>query len=126
MLLPLIAVAAQPAIDGLPNPTVAGYTLAPQDQTIRTDMDVGPPRVRRRSSAGYDAISLAWRFNSNEMQAFREWFDNEVQGGAAWVMVPVADGYGSVTRREARFVGPFSASLSPGLVWDVTAKVEIR
>jgi len=126
MLLPLLLVTtlADPAT--LPPPRYDGYTLAPVDQTARTEMEVGSPRVRRRSMARYDNLSLKWLLTNAEFMTFREWFDGVAEGGAVWFPLAINDGYGLLAVRDVRFVGPWSSSLIPGNYWDVSAKVEVR
>lgn len=126
MLLPLITVAAQPSIDALPRPLLAGYSLTAGVQTVRTEMEVGPPRVRRRTRMASDTVRLSWTFTREEMQAFREWYDDNAAGGAAWFRLPVADGFGGVAVREARFVTPWQATLLPNLAFKVSAELELR
>ncbi len=36
----------------------SGYSYAPQNQALRTQMDAGPKKSRRRFSAGYTAMSI--------------------------------------------------------------------
>lgn len=114
----------------LPRPTVSGYQLAPVDQTVRTDMEAGLARQRRRTAARNDQISVLWLFDDAEMAAFRAWFDDAAQaaGGAAWfTSLPLATGDGGVvTSQEARFVGTYTADALPGLLWQVNARLEIR
>jgi hypothetical protein len=59
----------------LPAPLVSGYTLSPVDQTVRTDMEVGAARVRRRTRARNDLIDVSWLFSPVQMAAFRQWFE---------------------------------------------------
>lgn len=111
---------------GLPNPTVSGYGLNPVDQTIRTDMEVGSARVRRRSLARLDMIDVAWKFTDAQMAIFRDWFDTTAAGGAAWFDINLATGDGGVVLKSAKFNGIWKAGLLPGLNWSVTAKLEVR
>ena len=55
----------------LPRPLMAGYQLTPANNVIRTDMEVGTARARRRSAARNDRISLKWRLTDPEMRIFR-------------------------------------------------------
>ena len=59
----------------LPAPLVSGYTLSPVDQTVRTDMEVGAARVRRRTRARNDLIDVSFLLTAAQMDEFREWFD---------------------------------------------------
>lgn len=113
----------------LPAPTYDGYSLEPEDRVARTNMDVGAPRARLRSSARYDKISVTWKFKPAEMEMFRAWFEAYAGGGAAWFYLDIADGTtaGQLLRtREARFAGMWKSSLQPGNTWVVSATVEVR
>lgn len=70
----------------LPGPIGPGYVLTPFEQSIRTDMEVGPARVRRISTARRDRLSVQWRFTDAEMGAFRAWFGSE-----AWSLAGDSD-----------------------------------
>ena len=57
----------------LPRPLVAGYAIAPVDANVRTDMEAGTPRVRRRSAARNDQVSVTWRFSDVQMAGLVRW-----------------------------------------------------
>jgi hypothetical protein len=67
----------------LPPPEKPGYQIAPTDPAIRTEMEVGLPRTRRRSAARDDRITVSWKFTDAQMQTFRTFFNGDGQGGAA-------------------------------------------
>lgn len=112
----------------LPNPLVDGYTLSPVDQTVRTDMEVGSPRVRRRTSARNDQVDVNWRFTDAQMATFRTWFDSSdnCAGGASWFTIDLPIGATGMESHECRFIGAWQAQALPGLNWQVTAKLEVR
>lgn len=114
----------------LPAPVVSGYQIQPADQTIRTEMEVGAPRQRRRTMADDDRLSVVWLFTDAEMVLFRDWFRDAsgAAGGAAWFTgMDIATGDGGVIDSlECRFTGPWQANLLPGLSWQVQGKLETR
>ena len=110
----------------LPNPTIDGYGLEPADQVIRTDMEVGAPRTRRRSLADDDSVDVAWKFTDAQMKIFRDWWRTTAAGGAAWFDVNLAVGGGGIQLKEAKFNGKWKSTLLPGMNWHVTAKLEVR
>jgi hypothetical protein len=116
------------AYPAIPKPIARGYTLSPVDATVRTDMDVGAARVRRRTAARNDRVKVGWMFTDAQFALFRTWFDDpdEVDGGAAWFQLPLLVGNGGTTTMDARFVGPFQAQLQGAGVWSVTADLELR
>lgn len=113
----------------LPRPTYSGYQVAPVDQTVRTDLEVGTARQRRRTTARNDHVTVVWMLTEAQMADFRSWFDGaaEANGGAAWFTgLELALGNGGIAPVAARFTGPFTANLSPGQIWDVQATLEVR
>lgn len=113
----------------LPAPLASGYSIDPQSQVIRTEMETGSPRVRRRSAVRIDHVEIGWVFTDAQMTSFRTWFDSSAgaAGGAGWFNLTIKSGDGSSVVCEARFVEPWSASLSAGFgIWRVGAKVEVR
>ena len=113
----------------LPIPTAAGYTLKPVDQSIRTDMEGGAARARRRTTARNDKASAAWYLTDAQLAIFRAWFDNSetgAAGGAAWFSISLPVGSSGMTTVTARFIGTYTASYSDNSCWTVTAELEIR
>jgi hypothetical protein len=108
----------------LPAPLNEGYSIEPQQQTIRTDMEVGNPRVRRRTAARVDNIPVAWMMTNAQFSAFRTWFDGDGEGGAAWFTVAIPQG--DETSTEARFVDTFRAEKVAFTHWRITATLEVR
>jgi hypothetical protein len=113
----------------LPNPQVNGYSLAPVDETVRTNMEFGAARARRRTSTRNDQLSAAWQMTDAQYTAFRTWFDDSttgISGGASWFTVTLAIGTTGMQSVTARFVGPFQAAAFGYLNWNVSGKLEIR
>ena len=110
----------------LPPPLVEGYEVAPVSPAVRTEMESGAARVRRRTSAKNDKISLSWVFSNAEFIQFRTWFDTTINGGASWFNITLNSGASS-SAVEARFSEIFKASsVSSNLHWKVSASLEIR
>lgn len=114
----------------LPQPISDGYGLTPEDSGIRTDMEVGAARVRRRTRARNDRIDVRWLLTDAQMAAFRAWFDDDatgVSGGSAWFYIRLNIGTGGMQTVEARFVNGFKrGDFTPPDTWQVTAQLEIR
>lgn len=112
----------------LPDPLLGGYGFTPLDQTIRTDMEVGSPRVRRRTNARVDTVSVSWTFTAAQMAEFRTFFDDNttgLAGGVAWVTINLDVGEGAFQSCEARFIGPWQATRN-AQYWNVSARLEVR
>lgn len=113
----------------LPNPSSDGYQVKPADQTVRTDMDSGTARQRRRTTARNDKVSASWFMTDTQLAAFRTWFYDTatgISGGTGWFTVTLALGLTGLTSVDARFAGPYSVSHAGGLQWNVTAELEVR
>lgn len=113
----------------IPGPVVNTYALNPVDPAIRTDMEAGAARSRRRTLARNDRVDVGWIFTDAEMALFRAWFDDPLNGngGSVWFTVDLALGTGGIVSATARFAGVWKATLlSSGLIWSVTATLEIR
>lgn len=112
----------------LPAPMVAGYALNPVNMTVRTEMESGAARVRRRSSAGNVRASVQWNMSDAQMAIFRTWFDDpaKADGGAAWFSVSLLMGNGGFRTVTARFSGIWQAAYVPHLRWQVQATLEVR
>lgn len=114
--------------DTLPAPLLDGYALSPVDPSIRTDMEVGGQRVRRRTRARNDRVDLSWCFTDAQMGDFRTWFDDEttgISGGAAWFDMLIDVGQGGATIKEVRFASMWKAARQDK-AWKVTATLEVR
>jgi hypothetical protein len=112
----------------LPKPLADGYGLQPVDPTIRTDMDVGAPRVRRRTRARNDRIQLTWMLTSEQADIFRDWYDSDAgaAGGAAWFSVDLDIAQGGIQTVEGRFADMWQGQYVAGGLWRVSATVEVR
>lgn len=110
----------------LPTPKLpVGYE--PEDTVIRTEMEKGPPRARRRSLAvpptRYD---ITWPdFSRLEMDVFEAWHHFTIADGATWFTMSMASGRG-ITTMECLFVGPWKASLVGENAFRVTAPLLVR
>lgn len=72
--------------DTLPGIIEPGFDLSPVDQSIRSDMEVGPKRLRRISVARADTVKAGWKLTDREMAAFRAWHGDE-----AWSLAGASD-----------------------------------
>ena len=96
--------------DVLPGVSVPGYRLRPADQSIRTQMEVGPRRLRRISAAGSDDVTVSWVFKDAEMSAFRAWFAD-----APWSLTGASDDVTGWTLDGASVVADYA--VGPDISW---------
>lgn len=111
----------------LPNIKPSGiFTLTPIDQTVRTEMDVGTPRVRRRTTARNDTFTTSWVMQDAEVEAFRSWHDTSIAGGASWFTIDLPLGSTIPVSATARFKTPFTIDHIGGTFWKISGTLEIR
>ena len=113
----------------LPNPVGNSYAVNPVDQTVRTDMEGGAARSRRRTTARNDKVNVAWQMTDAQFAIFRAWFDNATTGaggGASWFSVNLPIGTTGMVAVEARFIGPFKSAYMDVLNWTVSGELELR
>jgi hypothetical protein len=110
----------------LPKALANGYGIQSGDCAIRTDMESGAARVRRRSTSAPDKVSLKFLMTDAQMVIFRAFYTSDFKDGAAWVSVPIMDGRtAGVVSREVRPTSPFKADWSAPY-WLVEMPVEVR
>ncbi len=112
----------------LPNPSFDGYSVEAGDPTIRTDMDSGPARVRRRFTAAPDRVGLKFVMTEAQMSAFRTFWDGDAMQGAAWFDMTLRDGRmaGVVSKAIRPNPAAFKAEMLGAGVWSVTFSAEVR
>lgn len=112
-----------PAI--LPLPTVEGYAVRPSESILRTEMEAGPARQRRRYRSTPSRITVRWVLSRDHFAVFESWYHWFAQEGGAWFTIPLLGGLGLMPH-EARFTRTFEAHLKGGTLWEVVSELEIR
>jgi hypothetical protein len=90
-------------------------------------MEAGAKRVRRRTKARHDVFNAAWQLTDAQMDTFRTWFEGDCQDGAAWFTISIPDGKLGFATVDARFIdGKYNADVDEGLIWVVSASLEVE
>lgn len=110
----------------LPAPLVAGYGVEPVDQTVRTEMEVGTARVRRRTAAQIDHVQVSYNLSDAQMATFRTWFYADLAGGSDSFSVSLWVGKTGATAATAKFIGTPKWSMDGNHRWTVTGTLEVR
>ncbi len=66
----------------LPGPMKESFNEALDDTIIRTSMDTGPTKRRRRFTARKDTLNLVYRFDLTELATFRTFYGTTINDGA--------------------------------------------
>ena len=109
----------------LPLPSVEGYGLHPGEAILRTEMEAGPARQRRRYTQVPSRISARWVFRREQFALFEAWYRWHAKEGGEWFEINLLGGLGLVIH-EARFTRPFDAQPRSGVLWEVSSELEIR
>ena len=109
----------------LPYPTVESYSIKPGEAIIRTDMEAGPARQRRRYTQTPTKISVCWLMNPEQFCIFEAWYKYFAKEGGEWFVITLLGGIG-LSSQEARFTQQFEAKLLNGYLWEITSELEIR
>ena len=111
--------------DRLPAPTIVGYGVQPGEAIVRTEMEAGPARQRRRFTQVPSHVSVRWVMDDLQFALFEAWYKFYAKEGAEWFSVNLYGGLGTQAQ-EARFTRQFHATLVTGACWEVTSELEIR
>lgn len=100
-----------------------GYSSAPANNVIRSGMDVGPDKVRRRTTSNIRPVSFSMLLSDAAWAIFDDFYVNELMSGAlAFDFVEPPTGL----TVQARFTGnPPQYKRRPGYGWDVECQLEI-
>lgn len=110
----------------LPLPTVQGYVVQPGDSILRTEMEAGLARQRRRFTDVPTKVSVRWIMRRDQYAIFEGWYRWHAKEGANWFAITLLGGLG-LLEQEARFTRQFSSRLlAGGTLWEVTSELEIR
>jgi hypothetical protein len=110
----------------LPLPTVQGYNVEPGETIIRTEMDSGLARHRRRFTDVPSKVSVRWIMRRDQYAIFEGWYRWHAREGASFFTITLLGGLGLLDQ-EARFTRQFSSKLlAGGTLWEVQSELEIR
>jgi len=109
----------------LPLPSIGGYSVHPGEAILRTEMEAGPARQRRRYTQVPSRISVRWTFRRDQFALFEAWYRWQAKEGGEWFEINLLGGLGLVVH-EARFTRPFDARPRSGILWEVSSELEIR
>lgn len=110
----------------LPNPQV-NFRGAIQQNVIRTKMDSGRYRARRRFTRELREYRVSWQFSDDQYGVFQSWLLHKLNGGADWfnISLPLSgQGFQTVLARISE--GQYTASHENVLYWVVSAALEVE
>ena len=70
------------------SPLMDGYTETPPENTIRTQMDVGPDKVRRRTTSNPRPIQCSYVLTGAQLTILDDFYTGDAAGGATEFDMP--------------------------------------
>lgn len=107
----------------LPAPTI-DYAFDALSNVVRTRMDSGRTRQRRRSTALVRNVKLRFELSDQQMADFTGFFQDLLSGGADEFQTELFFGDGKKTY-TVRFTGNYTAVYRPHLTWLVSCAAEV-
>lgn len=113
----------------LPNPTV-NFSGSKTSNVIRTEMEGGLTRQRRRYTASVRAYPVTWEFTNRELWLFEGFVEHRLAGGslAFLINLPVGGDTGdpALKQQSARILsGEYSVTHDGFMHWVVSATLEV-
>lgn len=106
----------------LPPPAINTMNESPADNLIRSNMDKGPAKVRRRTTANVRPLAFTLRLTAQELQTLENFYDVDTYSGAE-VFDYIHPRTGAPV--SARFAQRPSWGDTEGIVWNVSVSLEI-
>lgn len=94
---------------GLPQYSqLSGFTETPPDLTIRTQMDSGPAKIRRRFTAGPELVTIPLWLTDAQVDELKDFYSDAIEGTGTFGGTAVFDWEHPRTGDacEMRFIGP--------------------
>lgn len=109
----------------LPNVVMTNYGFKPGNPLVRTEMEAGLARVRRRFVSVPTDFTVQWEFTIGELAIFEKFYEQDLLQGAAWFNIKLVNGVGE-TIYLARFKEQYSVNTSHReFYWTVSATLEV-
>jgi hypothetical protein len=111
----------------LPAPLSSGYAMGIGQTDVRTEMDAGPARQRRRHQQKPVQLQLSWLMTRDQLSVFEYFYEVVLDGGAEWFDGPLSSGVGCTASVPLRLISGYEVTqaASDGL-WQITANAELR
>lgn len=111
--------------DLLRMPMREGYGFTPVSPLMRTNMESGRAKQRRRYLSTPTQVPVTWRFTQpGQCMLFESWFKNTINDGASWFYMKLKTPEG-IRFYKCRFIDVFTGPVLDQSDWIYTAELEI-
>ncbi|NRA56234.1 MAG: hypothetical protein HRU23_18995 [Gammaproteobacteria bacterium] len=113
--------------DSLPSPLLKPLSFKRQSNVLRTKMDSGQARVRRRFKSVPTSMTATWRCKSTDAAVFEGFITHALHDGSAWFTMNILTPLGLV-QHEVRFITSPMENYQPisAIWWQYKAQIEIK
>ena len=101
------------------------YSWTPQTAFVRTEMEVGPARQRRRASTMPTTFSCKMILTRYQVAILEAWYKYKIESGAAWFTMPVLTETGMIDT-SVRFSEPYQVAMQGYDLYEITCNLEIN
>lgn len=108
----------------LPPPLSNGYGYQATKPFIRTDMESGLARQRRRFTRFPTTVSVVWLFTQEQLGLFEAFVHYDLQDGAAWFTAIIASGQDTKQVKARMIDAPHVERVAPVGLWNVSVQLE--
>lgn len=106
----------------LPAPALNTFRETPPKNTIRTEMDAGPPKVRRRTTANVRPVSFTLKLSKAQLAVLDSFFVDDTFSGAEPFQFEHPR---TLEMVQATFAQEPSYSEQDGVIWNADISLEI-
>lgn len=110
--------------ESLPKPT-RNYSVDIENSAVRSNMDSGRIRQRRRFTASQNSLSVKWELTDEEFQLFESFAFHALSGGTGWFEADLLTGNGIVPHKVRFQNGRYKAAYRGFMNWLVTATLDV-
>jgi len=107
---------------GLPQDSLIRHVETAPEERLRTEMDAGPPKMRRRMTAGVRPVEIPLILDDTQITTLMDFFTVTLKGGVDafdWKLPRTG------ATVSFRFVDPPKAEAVEPTVWSLTLNLEI-
>lgn len=102
-------------------PLVEGYAETFQSGQVRSEMDTGPPKVRRRFTATVNRFEMSFMMDSTQLDTLESFYETDLEGGVLQFDFPDPRGTGT---KLLRFRERYTTSPRGSLFFTVACPFE--
>ena len=111
--------------NSLPAPLLAGYSVKPANNVLRTDMESGAARARPLSRSRLDKVPFSLILMGSQVETFRDFYDNEAGQGSIWFDMFINTGSQNASINRCRFIS-MNLIMIDRHKWRAVCEIEVR